>query len=69
LWDEERVVEENGEKKTVLADREYIVKSIYEPNEQIVEGYQKGLMQSYEDQITQEDIDKIIEYLKALNEQ
>lgn len=69
LWESEVVVEENGEKKTVVADRDYIVNSIYQPNEQIVEGYQKGLMQSYEGTITQEDIDKIIEYLQSLNEQ
>jgi hypothetical protein len=34
-----------------------------------VEGYQPGLMQSYEGMISEEDIQKIIEYLKALDEQ
>ncbi len=68
LWGRERVVREDGEKKTITVDEEYITRSIYQPNEQIVEGYQKGLMQSYDGTLSEEDIDKIIEYLKALDE-
>ena len=68
LWNEEQVIIENGEEKTIIIDEEYIRKSIYDPNAQIVKGYQKGLMQSYEGQITDEDIAKIVEYFKALNE-
>ncbi len=68
LLNSERLVSEGGEKFTVTADRDYIEESIYDPNSQIVEGYQRGMMQSYEGIISQEDIDKIIEYLESLNE-
>ena len=47
-------------------DEEYIIRSIYEPNADLVEGYAPGLMLSYEGQLTLEDIDYIIEYIKTL---
>jgi len=68
LWNHERTVIQNGNEITVNADESYIEQSIYDPNSQIVKGYQKGLMQSYENLITDEDISKIIEYLRNLNE-
>ena len=68
LWNEEQVVIENGQEVRVLADETYIRKSIYDPNSQIVKGYQKGLMQSYTGLVTDEDIAKMIEYFKGLNE-
>lgn len=69
LWGKERLVNEGNEKISVTADEAYIRSSIYDPNSQIVEGYQKGLMQSYEGLISDEDIEKIIEYLQGLNEE
>jgi hypothetical protein len=39
-----------------------------DPASQVVKGYPKGLMQSYKGKISDEDITKIIEYLKSLNE-
>lgn len=69
LWGEEIVVIEDGEEKTIIADEEYIRSSIYDPNKQIVKGYQRGLMQSYEGMVSDEDIAKMIEYLKGLNEE
>lgn len=68
VWGEEQVVIENGTEKTVTVDENYIKRSIYQPNTQIVKGYQKGLMQSYEGVVSEEDIGKIIEYIKSLKE-
>lgn len=68
LYGRQVVVIEDGAEKTITADDDYIRKAIYDPNSQIVKGYQKGLMQSYEGVIKPEDIDKIIGYLKAINE-
>ena len=42
--------------------------AIYNPNKEIVKGFNKGLMQSYEKVISDEQVDHIIEYLKTLNE-
>jgi cytochrome c oxidase subunit II len=63
-----RTVIRGNEKTTVMMDDDYIRRSIYDPNYEIVEGYQRGLMQSYKGVLTDADIDKILVYLKALNE-
>jgi len=57
------VVTDAGEKEIEATD-EYIKKSIVDPNAEIVKGFNKGLMQSYKDKITPEDLDKIVDYFK-----
>ncbi|MFA8451157.1 MAG: cytochrome c oxidase subunit II [Bacteroidales bacterium] len=66
LWNSQQVVTTDGNKRTATVDKEYIVKSIYEPNADIPEGYQPNLMISYKGQISEKEIDEIIEYLKSL---
>ncbi len=67
LWGSERdVIDENGKRVKVNADENYIQTSIYEPNQQVVEGFNKGLMISYKEAITDEELRQIIEYLKTL---
>jgi len=67
-WGGLREVVTAGEKREVEIDEEYIIRSIYEPNADIVEGYNSGLMLSYEGLVSEEEIGLIIEYLKSLNE-
>ncbi|QIA09695.1 cytochrome c oxidase subunit II [Draconibacterium halophilum] len=67
IWGAEHTVETGRETRQVTVDEEYIRKSIYEPNADVVEGFNKGLMLSYEGQLSDDDIDNIIEYLKTLN--
>ena len=57
-----------GKEVPVTVDEAYIKKAIYEPNAEIVKGYPANLMQSYKDVLKDDDIAKIIEYLKSLNE-
>ena len=64
----QQVVIRNGAEVTVTADEAYIKQMILDPASQTVKGYPKGLMQSYKGKISDEDISKIIEYLKSLNE-
>ena len=68
IYGRNRTVQTGNTKTTVLADDDYIKRAIYDPNYEIVEGYQRGLMQSYKEVISDEDIEKIIVYLRALNE-
>lgn len=68
LYGEKQVVIRDGKEVTLTADDDYIKRSIYDPNVEIVKGYQKGLMQSYKNVLTDADIAKIIEYLKTLND-
>lgn len=66
VYGHEVSVTTGGKKRTVTADDEYIKRSIYEPDADIVEGFNRGLMQSYKGQLSDEDIAQIIEYLKTL---
>ncbi|MGZ5191781.1 MAG: cytochrome c oxidase subunit II, partial [Flavisolibacter sp.] len=68
LFGEQQIVIRDGKEVPVTVNEEYIRKAIFDPNSEIVKGYPKGLMQSYEGIISVDDIAKIIEYLKSLNE-
>ena len=68
LFGRQEVVNRNGAEVTITVDEDYIKRSIFDPNADIVKGYPKGLMQSYKGKISDADIAKIIEYLKSLNE-
>ena len=61
-----RTVIENGIEKTISVDESYLKKSIIDPNSQVVKGYARGLMQSYEKTVSSEDIDKMTQYLLEL---
>jgi cytochrome c oxidase subunit 2 len=66
LFGEERIVISGTGQKSVTANEEYILNSIYEPDSELVAGYGKGLMQSYKGVIKESDIQIIIDYLKTL---
>ena len=66
LFGSENIVITDDGEKNVVADEEYIKRAIYDPNFEIVKGYNKGLMQSYEKIISEEDIAKINDYLKTI---
>jgi cytochrome c oxidase subunit II len=68
LFGEQQVVVREGKEVTATIDEDYIRRAIYDPNLEIPQGYPRGLMQSYEGIISEEDIVKIIDYLKTLNE-
>jgi len=69
LFGEEQVVIRDGKEVTITVDEAYVRKSIYDPNSEITKGYPQGLMQSYQSTISEEDIQKIIEYLKSLHDE
>lgn len=66
IYGHEVKVKTGGETHTVTVDDEYLKRAILEPNADIVEGYSKGLMQSYQGQLSETDIAQIIEYIKTL---
>ena len=67
LYGEKQIVIRDGKEVTVTVDDEYIKRAIFDPNIEIVKGYPKGLMQSYKQALSDDDISKIIEYLKSLH--
>jgi len=68
LWGSTHTVVRGGQDVNITVDSAYIKKSIYEPNYEVVKGYQKGLMQPYEKSVSAKDLEKIIEYLQTLEE-
>jgi len=54
-----------GSKKSVVADEDYIKKSVYQPNSEIVDTYPQ-VMISYEKTISEEQLKQIIAYLKSV---
>jgi cytochrome c oxidase subunit 2 len=67
LYGSQRTIASGRTEVSVQADDEYIKKSIYEPDAEIVAGYSKGLMQSYTDKLNESDLNAITEYLKTLS--
>ncbi len=51
---------------TVTADEAYLLNSIVDPGAQIVRGYPNVMPATYKDQLTPEQIQAIIEYIKSL---
>jgi cytochrome c oxidase subunit 2 len=66
IWDTQRTVKTGKETREVLVDEAYIKSSIFDPNAEVVDGFAKGLMLSYEGQLSEDDISNITEYLKTL---
>jgi cytochrome c oxidase subunit 2 len=50
---------------TVLADDDYLRRSILDPNSQIVAGY-RPIMPSFREQLSPEQVNSLVEYIKAL---
>ena len=67
-WGGTRSVITGNEERDVAVDEEYIKRSIYDPGADLVKGYAKGLMLSYEGLVSEEEVLLIIEYLKELND-
>ena len=66
IWGEEQTVETNGQERQVKVDEDYVKRSIYDPNADVVKGFNKGLMLSYKGQLSDDDVANIIEYLKTV---
>ncbi len=68
LYGSQRSVVSGNTETTVTADDAYITNSIYNPNDDIVAGFPKNLMQSYKALLTEADIAVITGYLKTLSQ-
>jgi cytochrome c oxidase subunit II len=58
----------DGSEREIVMDDEYIKRSIYEPDHDVVKGFNKGQMISYKNELSEEQVGYLIEYLKSLNE-
>ncbi|MFP3882458.1 MAG: c-type cytochrome [Actinomycetota bacterium] len=55
---------ESGEE--VVADEAYLFSSIVDPNSQVVEGYEANMPTFYSDQLDEQQIIDLVEYIKSL---
>jgi cytochrome c oxidase subunit 2 len=65
LYGRKTIVLTSAGEKEIEANDEYIKRSILDPNAEVVKGFNQGLMQSYKDKISAEDLDKIVDYFKS----
>ncbi len=68
IWGKARKVITDGKEREVVVDEEYVKKSVYEPNADVVVGYNPGLMQSYKTQLSEDEVSQIAEYIKSLGD-
>ena len=66
LYNNEKIVITDGREMKIKADSAYILKSIIDPDVDIVKGFNKGLMKSYRPLLKNDDIAEIIIYMKTL---
>lgn len=58
----------NGQEREVLYDFDYVKRSIYEPDADISKGFRPGQMISYLGEISEQEIEFIVEFLKTLSD-
>jgi len=66
LYGSNKTVITDGEERTIKADNEYIKRSIFYPEKDVVKGYSKGIMKSYKGIVSESDITLICDYLKTI---
>ncbi|WP_461631993.1 cytochrome c oxidase subunit II [Labilibaculum euxinus] len=66
LFGKTETVITKGQTREINVDTAYVINSIYNPNDDIVKGFNKGLMLSYKNELTEDDIGEIIEFMKTL---
>ena len=69
LYGSEKTVITDGAERQITVNDEYISLSITKPDADLVKGFAKGLMKSYSDELTPEEIIQITEYFKSLQEE
>jgi cytochrome c oxidase subunit II len=55
-----------GKERKLTVDETYIKHSILEPNADLVKGFNANLMQTYKGQLSDKEIDNVVEYIKSL---
>jgi cytochrome c oxidase subunit 2 len=66
LYGKQENVLTNGFQHAVAVNDDYIRTSVYDPNRDIVVGYPAGVMKTYKGIVSDDDLKKIIDYLKTL---
>lgn len=66
VFGHEVTVVTGGKERTLTVDEAYIRKSVLEPNADVVKGFNANLMQTYKGQLSDQEINDLIDYIKTL---
>ncbi len=66
LYGKTEKVVTDGKERSVSVDDAYLKLSVYEPDKDLVVGFQKGIMKTYKGLVTEEEMTKVIDYLKTI---
>ncbi|MFU8843249.1 MAG: cytochrome c oxidase subunit II [Bacteroidales bacterium] len=66
VWGKQEIVITDNQEREITIDEAYIRQSIYEPESDLVKGYNRGLMISYKELVSEEEVQDIIEFIKTL---
>ena len=66
IYGRTETVVEGDDEYEITVDDEYIIKSLNNPDSQVVKGFNPGLMISYGEQLSDDDRKQIIDYMKTL---
>jgi cytochrome c oxidase subunit II len=66
IWGKTETVITNDAEREITIDEAYIKHSLQDPNADVVKGFNKGLMISYKDLVSEKEMNDIIEYIKTL---
>jgi len=67
IYGEEIIVVVDGKEKKVVVDDEYIKRSLYEPNAELVKGFLPNQMVSYKAELDEKKVQDIADFIKSLN--
>ena len=65
IYNKEVTVINNSKQKTIIRDDAYIKDSILNPDHNIVDGFYQGIMPSFKGELSDEEINDIIKYIKG----
>ena len=65
IYGSKRLVSTNKGDIEETANEAYIKRSVLDPGSEVVKGFPKGIMQTYNNVLSDEDLNNIIEYLKS----
>jgi len=66
LYGKSEKVITDGKERSITVDDQYVKTSVYDPDKDLVVGYQKGIMKTYKGIVTEDEMTKIIDYLKSI---
>jgi cytochrome c oxidase subunit 2 len=66
LYGKTEKVVTDGKERTITVDDAYLKISVYDPDKDLVVGFQKGIMKTYKGIVTEDEMTKVIDYLKTL---